>query len=116
MQMLDGLARGLDAFVPSGLLSVYARVFDLFAAGDREAARTLFERMLPIVSFSNQHIEVSIRFWKRYRVRQGVFALDRCRASVRPLDAVQSAEADLLVERALALDAETMRERATAGR
>jgi 4-hydroxy-tetrahydrodipicolinate synthase len=115
MQMLDGLARGLDAFVPSGLLPAYVRVFDLFAGGEREAARALFERMLPVITFSNQHIEVSIRFWKRYRVRQGVFALDRCRAGVRPLDAVQSAEADLLVERALALDAEVMEERPRAG-
>ncbi len=106
MQMLDGLARGLDAFVPSGLLSAYVRVFDLFVRGEREAARALFERMLPVVTFSNQHIEVSIRFWKRYRVAQGVFATDRCRASVRPLDPVQSAEADLLVGRAIALDSE----------
>ena len=71
MQMLDGLARGLDAFVPSGLLPVYVRVFGLFTGGRRGVARALFERMLPVITFSNQHIEVSIRFWKRYRLRQG---------------------------------------------
>ena len=111
MQMLDGLARGLDAFVPSGLLSAYVRVFDLFTGGKPEVARTLFERMLPIIAFSNQHIEVSIRFWKRYRLRQGVFATDHCRPAVRPLDAVQLAEAKLMADRALSLDAETMAER-----
>ncbi len=113
MQMLDGLARGLDAFVPSGLLPVYVRVFDLFTGGRRDVARTLFERMLPIITFSNQHIEVSIRFWKRYRLRQGVFATDHCRSGVRPLDAVQSTEAELMVDRALALDAEIAIERST---
>ncbi|HET6468873.1 MAG TPA: hypothetical protein VFG43_10905, partial [Geminicoccaceae bacterium] len=65
----------------------------------------LFERILPILAFSNQHIEVSIAFWKGVRVRQGIFATDRFRPPVRPLDPVQAAEAELLGERALALDA-----------
>jgi 4-hydroxy-tetrahydrodipicolinate synthase len=108
MQMLDGLARGLDAFIPSGLLPAYVRIFDLWTAGEPAAARALFERALPILAFSNQHIEVSIQFWKRVRARQGLFSTTRCRPPILPLDAVQAAEADRLAERAQALDAEML--------
>ena len=106
MQMLDGLARGLDAFVPSGVLPLYVRVFDLWAAGRRDEARALFERALPVLAFSNQHIDVSIRFWKRVRRRQGIFATERCRPPVRALDRIQEDEAERLARRAIALEGE----------
>jgi 4-hydroxy-tetrahydrodipicolinate synthase len=106
MQMLDGLARGLDAFIPSGVLPVYVRIFDLWSRGRQDQARTLFERALPILAFSNQHIEISIPFWKQLRRRQGIFTTALCRPPIRPLDRVQQAEADRLAVRALALEAE----------
>lgn len=105
MQMLDGLARDLDCFIPSGVLPAYVGIFDLWARGERQAARALFERILPIITFSNQHIEVSIRFWKRVRVLGGTFTTAACRAA-RPLDPVQAAEAELLAARAIALSRE----------
>ncbi len=104
MQMLDGLARGLDAFIPSGLLPAYVRIFDLWQQGDHDQARQLFERCLPIITFSNQEIGISIAFWKKVRQRAGLFATDRARPPVGELDHVQAAEAELLAERALALD------------
>ena len=104
MQMLDGLARDLDAFIPSGVLPVYVEVFSRFEAGDRDGARALFERALPILAFSNQHIDVSIPFWKRVREAEGIFATARCRPPVPDFDAVQEAEAARLVTRAVALD------------
>jgi 4-hydroxy-tetrahydrodipicolinate synthase len=105
MQMLDGLARDLDCFIPSGLLPVYVRIFDLWTKGEHDAARATFERILPVITFSNQHIEVSIRFWKRVRVLEGIFAGAECRAA-RPLDPVQAAEAELLAGRAIQLSRE----------
>jgi 4-hydroxy-tetrahydrodipicolinate synthase len=105
MQMLDGLARGLDAFIPSGVLTAYCRIWRLWAAGERAEAQALFERCLPILAFSNQDIGVSIAFWKRVRLAAGIFATDRCRPPVQPLDAVQAAIADQLVQRIPALDA-----------
>ena len=104
LQMLDGLARGLDAFIPSGLLPAYGAIFALWRQGDHAAARALFERCLPVITFSNQHIAVSIAFWKQVRMQAGIFTTARCRPPVGPLDAVQAAEAALLAERALVLD------------
>lgn len=107
MQMLDGLARGLDAFVPSGILPVYVRIWDLWTAGKRDEARALFERALPVLAFSNQQIEVSIRFWKQVRHLQGIFATAGCRPQVRELDPVQQDEAERLARRAIELERES---------
>jgi dihydrodipicolinate synthase/N-acetylneuraminate lyase len=106
MQMPDGLARGLDAFIPSGLLPVYARIWNLWAEGRQAAALALFERCLPVLAFSNQHIAVSIAFWKQVRRLQGIFATARCRPPVPPLDPVQQQEAQRLAARVLELEAE----------
>jgi 4-hydroxy-tetrahydrodipicolinate synthase len=104
MQMLDGLARGIDAFIPSGLLPAYVRIFHLWSAGRREEARAAFERALPVIAFSNQHINVSIPFWKHVRRRQGLFDTERCRPPIPALDPVQQAEAERLAAIACALD------------
>jgi dihydrodipicolinate synthase/N-acetylneuraminate lyase len=104
MHMLDGLARRLDAFIPSGLLPAYVRIFALWQQGDHTAARALFERCLPIITFSNQDIAISIAFWKQVRRLEGIFATERTRPPVGALDAVQAVEAGRLAERAVALD------------
>ncbi len=104
MQMLDGLARDLDAFIPSGVLPAYVEIFSRFERGDRDGARALFERALPILAFSNQHIDVSIPFWKRVRRAEGIFTTARCRAPIAELDPIQTAEAERLAALAVALD------------
>ncbi|MEQ8966223.1 MAG: dihydrodipicolinate synthase family protein [Azospirillaceae bacterium] len=103
-QMLDGLARGVDAFVPTGMEPVYVAIHDRFARGDADGARALFEALLPVIAFANQHIHVSIRTFKRLRAATGTFATDHCRPPVPPLDPIQAAEADRAVARALALE------------
>jgi 4-hydroxy-tetrahydrodipicolinate synthase len=104
-QMLDGLARGVHAFMGTALDPVYVAIYRHYRAGRIEAARALFEAALPILAFANQHIDVSIRFLKRLRHAEGIFATDRCRPPVAELDPFQAREADRLVRRALALQA-----------
>lgn len=106
MQMLDGLARGLDAFIPSGLLPAYVQIFDLWQQGRHDEARELFEQCLPVVVFSNQDINTSIAFWKKVRRMEGIFTTDRARPPVAGLDEVQTAEAERLAGRAVAVDAD----------
>lgn len=105
MQMPEALARGVHAFMPTGLDPLYVAIHRAWMAGDHARARAIFERALPLLAFTNQHIDVSIRTWKRYRWRGGIFATDHCRAPP-PLDAIQSAECDRVVARALELDRE----------
>ena len=56
-----------------------AEVVRRYRRGDRPSARALFERLLPILGWQNQHIDISNQFLKLLAVRQGTFAA----ASVR---------------------------------
>jgi len=91
-QLMDAMARGVHAFIPTGLESIYVEIFDRYHCGDPEAARQLFERVLPILNFSNQHIGTSIRFFKQLRKAEGLFEHDVCRSSEARFDAVQEVE------------------------
>jgi 4-hydroxy-tetrahydrodipicolinate synthase len=66
----------------------------------------LFERVLPIVVFSNQHIDVSIRFFKHLRRASGLFTTANCRQPVPPLDEFHQREAERLTRVAQGLMAE----------
>jgi len=104
-QMLDGLERGVHAFMPEGsMVAIYRTIMTRFAAGDREGARELFERLLPVLAFSNQHIDVSIQFFKRVLVDKGVFRTAVTREPILHLDPVQDRTASRLVERVLDLE------------
>lgn len=111
MQMPDALARGVHAFMPTCLDPVYVAIYEAHRRGDAEKARRIFERLLPIVAFSHQHIDVSIRFFKRLRHAEGLFATDRCRLPP-PLDAVQQAAAERMVLRAIELQAQVLADEA----
>jgi 4-hydroxy-tetrahydrodipicolinate synthase len=104
MQMPDALARGVHAFMPTTMDTIYVAIYSAWRRGDTEAARALFERLLPIVAFSNQHIDVSIRFFKRLRQAEGLFATDLCRVP-KALDPVQDSECGRMIKRALDLQA-----------
>lgn len=105
-QMTDALARGVHAFMPTGMEPIYSEIFRRHRAGQIEDARALFERILPVLAFANQHIDVSIRFFKRLRQASGLFATDRCRPPVPKFDAIQAAECDRLLRLAQNVESE----------
>ena len=104
MQMMEALERGVHAFMPTAMDNIYVAIHRLFAAGQHQAAETLFEQLLPFVAFSNQHLEVSIRFFKRLRLLDGTFSTDICRPPTQELDRYQQATLNRLATRAVALD------------
>jgi len=106
MQMIEALDRGVDAFMPTGMHRIYTTIFQLYVSGDRDVARDLFDRVLPVLAFSNQRLDISIAFFKRLLHAQGVYATDRCRASVPALDEIQSRIADELVSKVIAITSE----------
>jgi 4-hydroxy-tetrahydrodipicolinate synthase len=105
MQMIEALERGVDAFMPTAMDHLYVAIHRRFSSGDRAGAIALFEQLLPFVAFSNQHLEVSIRFFKRLRLLDGTFATEICRPPTASLDPFQQATLDRLARRAVALDA-----------
>jgi dihydrodipicolinate synthase/N-acetylneuraminate lyase len=106
MQLIEALDRGVDAFMPTGLHRAYATIFRRHAQGDRAGAAALFHRLLPILAFSNQHLEHSIRFFKRLLWRQGIYPTPDLRAPAQVFDAFHQRVADELIELAIALERE----------
>jgi 4-hydroxy-tetrahydrodipicolinate synthase len=103
MQMIEALDRGVHAFMPTGLHGIYTRIFSLYQAGQRDDARALFNRLLPVLAFSNQHLDISIHFFKRLLHRQGLYATDRVRPPILPFDTHHARIADELTDHALRL-------------
>jgi 4-hydroxy-tetrahydrodipicolinate synthase len=103
MQMIEALDRGVHSIMPTGLHAVYTRIFQHYALGEREKARTLFYRLLPVLAFSNQHLDISIHFFKRLLFKQGIYRTDRVRQPILPFDQYHARIADELIEYVVAL-------------
>ncbi|HEY4190319.1 MAG TPA: dihydrodipicolinate synthase family protein [Candidatus Limnocylindrales bacterium] len=104
--LMEALARGIHVVTPGGLHWVIAEVIRRHRGGDAPGARTLFDRLLPILGWQNQHIDISNQFLKLLAVRQGIFANARVRRPDVPFDAIHRRIADDLIEAAVALHAE----------
>jgi 4-hydroxy-tetrahydrodipicolinate synthase len=105
-QMIEGLDRGVHAFMPTGMHRIYTRIFELYHQGDREGARRLFEELLPVLAFSNQHLDLSIHFFKRLLHAQGVYATSRVRSPILPFDGYHERIAIDLIDRVNRLECE----------
>lgn len=104
-QMLEGLERGIHAFMPEGsMVAIYRTIMARYTSGDRDGAQRLFERLLPVLAFANQHIDVSIQFFKRVLVARGIFRTKVVREPTLHLDDVQERIATDLVARVLDLE------------
>jgi dihydrodipicolinate synthase/N-acetylneuraminate lyase len=102
--MLDGLAHGASAMMPgAACLEVYVRAYELYAAGEKHAARALFNRLVPYLSFAMQHLEVAIHIEKRVLVRRGILPNARMRHPTLTLDQTYQNQMDDLVAGVVAL-------------
>lgn len=105
-QMIEGLDRGVHAFMPTGMHRTYVQICKLYREGDRAGAQALFERILPVLAFSNQRLDVSIQFFKRLLHAQGIYSTPGVRPPTQALDAVQEKIATELIARVIALEGE----------
>ena len=106
MQMIEALDRGVHAFMPTALHAVYVRIYRLYAAGDRQGARDQFEKILPVLAFANQHLDISIHFFKRLLYAQGIYPTPAVRPPILPFDATHVRVAQELIARGCALEVE----------
>jgi 4-hydroxy-tetrahydrodipicolinate synthase len=102
-QMIEALDRGVHAFMPTILHDVYGAIYRLHKNGDRAAAKELFFRLLRIIAFSHQHLDISIHFNKLLVHRQGMFSTARVREPILPFDSYHQAVAEELVQLALSM-------------
>lgn len=103
MQMIEALDRGVHAFMPTALHEAYVSIYNLYREGRRDDARALFNRLLPILAFSNQHLDISLHFFKRLLHAQGVYETPYVREPVLPFDAHHERVAAELIAYARAL-------------
>lgn len=103
MQMIEALDRGVDAIMPTGLHEIYVAIDRLYRNGNRDGARRFFDQLLPILAFSNQHLDISILFFKRLLYRQGIYPTDRSRSPRLEFDPWHRAIAEELIDRAIVL-------------
>ena len=92
-QLIDALSRDVDAFIPTGLEFLYVKIYNLFNKGYYYEARNLFNEILPIINFSNQNIDISIKFFKNARVQEKIFSSNFCRNKKAKFDGFQKKEA-----------------------
>ncbi|MDZ4858677.1 MAG: dihydrodipicolinate synthase family protein, partial [Candidatus Hydrogenedentes bacterium] len=105
-QLIEGLDRGIHAVMPTGLHRAYVNIIEAHARGDRESACALFHRLAPILMFSNQHLDISIHFFKRLLQAQGIYKTSRVREPILPFDVHQSRYAASLILAAIEIEAE----------
>ncbi|MCC6694511.1 MAG: dihydrodipicolinate synthase family protein [Candidatus Hydrogenedentes bacterium] len=103
-QMIEGLDRGVHAFMPTGMHRIYTSLYRMYVQGDREGAQRLFNEMVPAEAFSSQHLDISIHFFKRLLHRQGICATPRVRQPILPFDAYHERIAAEQIERLLGIE------------
>jgi 4-hydroxy-tetrahydrodipicolinate synthase len=78
-QLIEALDRGVSAVMPTAMTGLFVRVFEAYRRGDREEAKVWFHRMLPVLAFTRQHLDISIHFHKRLFQHRGIFDTARVR-------------------------------------
>jgi 4-hydroxy-tetrahydrodipicolinate synthase len=79
LQMIEALDRGVGVFMSTAMTGWYRRILDAYKAGSRAEAIGNFHRILPVLSFTRQHLDISIQFYKRLFHHRGIFSTARSR-------------------------------------
>lgn len=102
-QLMEAMDRGVHAVMPGGLHWPLVEIVRRYRANDRDGARDMFERLLPILAWQGQHIDISNQFLKLLAVRQGIFARAHLRGPDVAFDDTHRRIAAELIEDAVAL-------------
>ncbi len=98
LQLLEALDRGVGAIIPTGMTGLFRRVFEAFAHGERDQARDLYRKLLPVLAFTQQHLDISIQFYKRFFCHRGIFSTTSVRAAAILYDSVHERRAQELMD------------------
>lgn len=109
MQMIEGMKRGVHAFMPTGMHYIYTRIYNEYTNGNPAGAERLFYELLPVLAFSNQHLDMSIHFFKRLLYKKGIYHTPVVRAPVLAFDEIHEILSDKLIARVIAME-EKMKE------
>ncbi len=92
LHLPDDMRRGVSGVMPTVSLGrVFVRMYDLLRAGNEEG-RKLHHRLLPLLNFMMQSIEMLIAVEKELLVRRGILQSARCRHPAWTMDTFHRAE------------------------
>lgn len=103
-QMLEGLKRGIHAFMPTGMHYIYTEIYRCYRSGQVEESEKLFKRILPVLAFSNQHLDISIHFFKRLLFKQGIYNTPNVREPILKFDNLHQEIADKHIKNIIELE------------
>ena len=103
-QMPEALQRGVHAFMPTAMHWIYTRIFNSYRQGNIREAVDLFHNILPVLAFSNQHLDISIHFFKRLLWKQGIYPTPNVREPVLLFDHTHNEIADKLIDRIIEVE------------
>ena len=102
-QIIDAWDRGVHAMANTGLHEIYCRIYELHKKGLRGRAVELYEKLQPILAFSNQYVDISIHFFKHLLCRQGIYKTAKVRKPILDYDKYFRRIGDEMIEKALSL-------------
>ena len=105
-QMSEGLYRGVHAFMPPGMHWIYCEIYRLWKSGKEVEATRLFQKIVPVLAFSNQHLDISIHFFKRLVYRQGIYPTSLVREPILKFDSIHEEIANQHIDTVIHLENE----------
>jgi 4-hydroxy-tetrahydrodipicolinate synthase len=102
-QIIDAWDRGVHAMANTGLHEIYCKIYELYKKDRRNMAVSLYEKLQPILAFSNQYTDISIHFFKHLLHRQGIFKTPRVRQPILEYDSWFRRIGDEMIEKAIVL-------------
>ena len=103
-QMIEGLKRGVHAFMPTAMHWIYVKIYRHFRNGEQDKAEELFQQIIPVLAFSNQHLDISIHFFKRLLFRQRIYPTNLVRKPILPFDQIHCEIADKLINKIIEIE------------
>jgi dihydrodipicolinate synthase/N-acetylneuraminate lyase len=105
-QLIEALDRKVDAVAVGGNHWAFTRIIDLYDRGDRNGARALFDRVVPFLAFTHQHIDLSNWALKEVAVRHGIYQTSTLRSPQMVIDGYHRRVGYELINDMVALDHE----------
>ena len=102
-QMIEALDRGVNAFMSTIFTDIYSKIYKLHRIGKRREAIELFNEFLPVISFSHQHIDISVHFNKHVNYKLGLFSTSNVREPILEFDEYHSRVTEELINKAIKL-------------
>ncbi|MBM3691606.1 MAG: dihydrodipicolinate synthase family protein [Actinobacteria bacterium] len=98
IHLMEDLTAGIDGFMPGcGFPEIFVEINDLFKSGNIESARTLYQLVLPLLTFQLTSLDTFIEIQKLLLKQLHIFSSSYCREPHIPLSSDRIDYLNLLI-------------------